>query len=95
VPVTFVAGSNTLTLTAAERDGTVRQDVRAVIFTPASTTPVTPPPAVTREQWAVIIGAGHYDSPAIPRLRYAVPDAEAVYRTLTGPAASRRITWSC
>jgi hypothetical protein len=85
VPVTFVAGANTLTLTAAEPDGTVRQDVRTVVFAPAATGPVAPPPKVTREQWAVIIGAGQYDSAAIPRLRYAVADAEAVYRTLTGP----------
>jgi len=85
VPVTFVAGANTLTLTAAEPDGTVRQDVRTVVFAPAATGPVAPPAPVTREQWAVVIGAGQYDSAAIPRLRYAVPDAEAVYRTLTGP----------
>jgi Caspase domain len=85
VPVTFVAGPNTLTLTAAEPDGTVRQDVRTVTFTPGSTGPVAPPAPVTRQQWAVIIGAGQYHSAAIPRLRYTVPDAEAVYRTLTGP----------
>jgi hypothetical protein len=90
VPVTFVAGSNTLTLTAAEPDGTVRQDVRTVIFTPAATAPVAPPPKVTREQWAVIIGAGQYHSAAIPRLRYAVPDAEAVYRTLIGPGGFQK-----
>ena len=90
VPVTFTAGANTLTLTAAEPDGTVRQDVRSVVFTPAATGPVAPPPPVTREQWAVIIGAGQYQSAAIPRLRYAVPDAEAVYRTLTGPGGFRK-----
>ncbi len=90
VPVTFVAGSNTLILTAAEPDGTVRQDVRTVVFTPSSTGPVAPPAAVTREQWAVVIGAGQYHSAAIPRLRYAVPDAEAIYRTLTGPGGFRK-----
>ena len=37
----------------------------------------------TRE--AVVIGAGRYQSSAIPSLRYTVPDAEAVYRTLIGP----------
>jgi hypothetical protein len=84
VPVTFVAGSNTLTLTAAEPDGTLRQDVRTVTYAPAATGPVAPPRSVTREQWAVIIGAGQYQSAAIPRLRYTVSDAEAVYRTLTG-----------
>jgi hypothetical protein len=90
VPVTFAPGPNTLTLTAAEPDGTVRQDVRTVIFTPAAGGPVAPPPPTTREQWAVIIGAGQYQSPAIPRLRYAVPDAEAMYRTLTGPGGFRK-----
>jgi len=90
VPVTFVAGANTLTLTAAEPDGTVRQDVRTVVFTPAATGPVAPPSPVKREQWAVVIGAGQYHSASIPRLRYAVPDAEAVYRTLTGPGGFQK-----
>ena len=90
VPVTFTAGANTLTLTAAEPDGTVRQDVRTVVFTPAATGPVAPSPPIKRERWAVIIGAGQYQSAAIPRLRYAVSDAEAVYRTLTGPGGFQK-----
>jgi hypothetical protein len=90
VPVTFVAGTNTLTLTAAEPDGTLRQDVRTVTYTPAATGPVAPPKPATREQWAVIIGAGQYQSAAIPSLRYTVSDAEAVYRTLTGPGGFAR-----
>ena len=91
VPVTLAEGGNVLTLTAAEPDGTVRQDVRRVVFAPATTagTPA-PAPRVMPEQWAVIIGAGQYHSAAIPRLRYAVPDAEAVYRTLTGPGGFRK-----
>ena len=32
-----------------------------------------------------MIGVGRYEDPGIPRLRYTVPDAEAVYRTLIGP----------
>lgn len=86
VPVTFVAGSKTLTLTAAEPDGTVRQDVRTIVFTPATTTPVVPPPPVTREQWAVVIGAGHYDSgdsPAAlrgPRRGSRLPHADGAGR---------------
>jgi hypothetical protein len=91
VPVTFAEGANVLTLTAAEPDGTVRQEVRTVTFAPAATA-ATPPPAgpITREQWAVVIGAGQYQSASIPRLRYAVPDAEAVYRTLTGPGGFKK-----
>jgi uncharacterized caspase-like protein len=37
------------------------------------------------ERWAVVIGAGRYEDPAIPRLRYTVADAEAVHQFLTGP----------
>src|SRR6267142_4960932 len=46
---------------------------------------ITAAAPIVREQWAVVIGAGRYQSSAIPSLRYAVADAEAVYRTLTGP----------
>jgi len=34
----------------------------------------------------VVVGVGRYESPEIPRLRYTVPDAEAIYQILTGPA---------
>jgi hypothetical protein len=91
VPVTLVEGSNVLTLTAAEPDGTVRQDVRRIVYAPpAAGTPPASAPRVVPEQWAVVIGAGQYHSPSIPRLRYAVPDAEAVYRTLTGPGGFKK-----
>ncbi|MGH7353970.1 MAG: caspase family protein [Candidatus Rokuibacteriota bacterium] len=38
---------------------------------------------VVGERWAVVIGVGQFESRAIPRLRYATADAEAVYQTLT------------
>ena len=34
----------------------------------------------------MVVGVGRYESPNIPRLRYTVPDAEAIYQVLTGPA---------
>jgi len=83
VPVTLSEGANVLGVTAAEPDGTTRQDVRTVTLTPArSPAPAAP---IVREQWAVVIGAGRYQNAAIPSLRYTVADAEAVYRTLIGP----------
>jgi uncharacterized caspase-like protein len=33
-----------------------------------------------------VVGVGRYESPEIPRLRYTVPDAEAIYQVLVGPA---------
>jgi hypothetical protein len=83
VPVTLAEGANVLGIVAAEPDGTTRQEVRTVTLTPArSAAPAAP---IVREQWAVVIGAGRYQNSAIPSLRYTVADAEAVYRTLTGP----------
>jgi uncharacterized caspase-like protein len=90
VPVTLTDGRNELTLTAAEADGTIRRETRSVVFTPSRTGAAPPAAPVIPEQWAVIIGAGQYQSAAIPRLRYAVPDAEAVYRTLTGPGGFKK-----
>ena len=40
--------------------------------------------------WAVVIGVGRYDSPAIPPLRYTVSDAEAVYEVLIGQAGFKK-----
>jgi uncharacterized caspase-like protein len=51
----------------------------------AEAAPVVPPPVVP-DRWAVVIGVGNYEHPEIPRLRYSVPDAEAMYQFLIGPA---------
>jgi uncharacterized caspase-like protein len=82
--VTLREGSNTIVLTAREADGTVRQEVRTVTLDRERTAaaPAAPPPAA-REAWAVIIGVGRYENPKIPTLRYAVADAEAMYKVLT------------
>ena len=88
VPLTLRPGPNAIVLTAVEPDGTRRQDVRTVIYDrPIGGVPAAAPaPARTQpERWAVVIGAGRYEDPAIPRLRYTVADAEAIHEFLTGP----------
>ena len=88
-PVTFHEGPNVLVVSADELDGTVQQEIRTVFFDKpkaAAPIPPPPPPPPTRNRWAVVVGVGHYESPEIPRLRYTVPDAEAIYQVLVGPA---------
>jgi uncharacterized caspase-like protein len=87
--VTFREGANTILVSASEPDGNVRQEVRTVIYDKpkvAVAAPASPPPPPARDRWAVVVGVGRYESPDIPRLRYTVPDAEAIYQILTGPA---------
>ena len=36
------------------------------------------------------MGVGRYESPDIPKLRYTVPDAEAIYEVLTGPGGFKK-----
>jgi hypothetical protein len=97
VPVTLRAGANAVAITATEADGTTRQEIRTVFYDVArapsaktSAPPPVAPPAPARNQWAVVIGVGAYDSPAIPRLRYTVSDAEAIYQTLVGAAGFKK-----
>ena len=91
-PVTLREGANTIVLTAREPDGTIRQEVRTVTLersaTAAQPTPAPPEPA--REQWAVIIGVGRYDSAGIPFLKYSVPDADTMYEVLTTSAGFKK-----
>ena len=85
-PLTLREGANAIVITALETDGTARQEVRTVILErPRPAAPAAPPapaPAPPSTQWAVIIGVGGYESSAVPRLRYPVADADAVYETL-------------
>ncbi|MFZ1061671.1 MAG: caspase family protein, partial [Candidatus Rokuibacteriota bacterium] len=94
VPLTLREGANAVALTASEPDGTVRQEVRTVIYQKPQVAAVTatPPPApkLAPDRWAVVIGVGRYESPDIPKLRYTVPDAEAIYQVLTGPAGFKK-----
>ncbi|MCX5734367.1 MAG: caspase family protein [candidate division NC10 bacterium] len=85
----FREGPNALVVSASEPDGTVQQEVRTVIYDKpkvAVAAPPPPPAAPTQNRWAVVVGVGRYESPDIPRLRYTVPDAEAIYQVLIGPA---------
>ncbi|OGK95491.1 MAG: hypothetical protein A3D33_20655 [Candidatus Rokubacteria bacterium RIFCSPHIGHO2_02_FULL_73_26] len=88
VPVALREGVNVLAITATEPDGAVRQEVRTVTYDrslAATAAPAPAAPPAARERWAVVIGAGRYDSAAIPPLGYTVADAEAVHATLVGP----------
>jgi hypothetical protein len=90
-------GMNVIVLSASEPDGTLRQELRTVIYerpkvaeaAPVEPPPLVPPPVVPA-RWAVVIGVGNYENPEIPRLRYAVPDAEAMYQILIGPAGFKK-----
>jgi Caspase domain len=45
--------------------------------------PAAPDPGLPRaERWAVVVGIGRYENPAIPPLRFAAADAEAFYEVL-------------
>jgi hypothetical protein len=92
-PVTLRPGTNAIVISATDADGALRQEVRTVTYEPPKVAAVPPPPTPAppaRNQWAVVIGVGHYESVAIPRLRYTVSDAEAIYETLIGPAGFRK-----
>jgi uncharacterized caspase-like protein len=86
-PLTLREGANAIVITARESDGAARQEVRTVILervkpaAPAAAPPA-PPAAPPSTQWAVIIGVGGYENSAVPRLRYSVADADAIYQTL-------------
>jgi uncharacterized caspase-like protein len=94
VPLKLREGVNTIGITATEPDGRVRQEVRTVILDQpqvAVAAPAPPPPpAPAHNRWAVVVGVGNYDSPDVPRLRYTVPDAEAMYDVLTGPGGFKK-----
>ena len=86
-PVKLREGTNAIVVSATEPDGATRQEIRTVFFDkPKVAVAAPPPPEPTQNRWAVVVGVGRYESPNIPRLRYTVPDAEAIYQVLTGPA---------
>jgi len=82
VPVTLREGTNAIVISASEPDGTVRQEIRTVVLERPKVAALPPQPAPDR--WAVVIGAGTYESAQIPRLRYSVRDAEVIAETLIG-----------
>ena len=93
-PVKLREGTNTIVVRATEPDGTVRQEIRTVIYERSS--PVQPTvaaaavPKPSREQWAVVIGVGHYNNAAIPQLHYTVADAELVQQVLVGQGGFKK-----
>jgi hypothetical protein len=93
-PVTLRPGPNAIVVSASDAAGTTRQEVRTVTYAvpKVAAPPPVPasPPAPTRKEWAVVIGVGRYESAVIPRLRYTVSDAEAIYQTLIGPAGFKK-----
>src|SRR6266852_5048023 len=93
-PVTFREGANAIVVTATESDGTIKQELRTVIYdkpTPVAAAPAAPPPVkAASDRWAVVIGVGRYQSTDIPSLRYSVADAEALYQVLIGPGGFKK-----
>jgi len=94
-PVTFREGANAIVVTATEPDGTIKQELRTVIYDkpkPVAAAPAAPPPPVktASDRWAVVIGVGRYQSTDIPSLRYSVSDAEALYQVLIGPGGFKK-----
>ena len=92
-PLTLREGPNAIVITALEPDGSARQEIRTVILERAkpaapAAAPAPPPPPST--QWAVIIGVGGYESTAVPKLRYPVADADAVYQTLVASGGFKK-----
>ena len=89
-PVTLREGINTIVLTAREADGTARQDVRTVTLERSAAAAPPPPAPVTRDAYAVVIGVGRYEHRTIPSLKYAVADAEAMYKVLIETAGFKK-----
>jgi uncharacterized caspase-like protein len=94
-PVTFREGANAIVVTATEPDGTIKQELRTVIYDkpkPVAAAPAAPSPPLktVNDRWAVVIGVGRYQSTDIPSLRYSVADAEALYQVLIGPGGFRK-----
>jgi hypothetical protein len=69
-------GVNVIEITATDSAGNVAQVVRTVSRPPTARLPAV------GNRLAVVIGVGDYEQAAIPKLRYAVRDAEAVHEVL-------------
>jgi uncharacterized caspase-like protein len=94
VPVKLQEGVNSIRVRAVDSQGTAGEGVRAVTLEPKPVAVAVPdkpaPRPPTREQWAVVIGVSRHEDPTIPRLRYTVPDAEAIYQTLLASGGFKR-----
>jgi len=93
VPVGVLAelkpGPNVIEVIATDKAGNVAQVVRNVtrVTATGAATPFVPKIA---NRWAVVIGVGDYESKRVPKLRFAEPDADAMYRLLTTRAGYPR-----
>ena len=84
-------GDNIIEITATDKAGNASQLVRTVTrLMPAVAPSPTQSGLAVADRWAVVVGAGKYESADIPTLRYAVSDAESIYQVLTGPAGFKK-----
>lgn len=81
VPAALQPGENVIEITATDKAGNVAQVVRTVTRVAAAV--AAPPGPKVANRWAVVIGVGEYEHKAIPRLRFAARDAQAMYDFLT------------
>src|SRR5262249_52797445 len=77
-------GLNVIEVTAADAAGNVAQIVRTVNRVLPARLPAL------GHRLAVVIGIGDYEHAAIPKLRYTVRDAEAIYQVLVGPGGFKK-----
>ena len=86
VPVGALAelkpGPNVIEVIATDRAGNVAKVVRNVTRVTAAGAATALGPKIAN-RWAVVIGAGDYESKNVPRPRFADSDADAMYRLLT------------
>jgi len=81
-PASLQPGENVIEITATDKAGNFAQSVRTVTRVMPAVA-ATPPAPKVAGRWAVVIGVGEYENKAIPRLRYAARDAQAMYDFLT------------
>lgn len=93
-PVKLREGTNSIVVIAEDSGRAVSREARTVVFELPKTVAVAPAPPSKRPPpanlWAVVVGVGRYDDSSIPRLRYTVPDAEAIFQTLVSVAGLKR-----
>jgi caspase domain-containing protein/glucodextranase-like protein len=88
-PLKLREGTNVVVMTATERDGATRQEMRTIVYARPPLTPAAPAP-VARDRWAVVVGVGRYDNADVPPLRFPVRDAEAVAEVLIERAGFKK-----
>ena len=82
-------GPNVIEVVATDKAGNVAQAVRNVTRLTGASAPTPTGPKIAN-RWAVVIGVGDYESKSVPKLRFAEPDADAMYRLLTTRAGFPR-----